>query len=148
MFQGLDDSPIIVGYELGLKRREIVHSISDVGIRSLRELFPSIRGPRRMYLWCTNYRAYHKCWIAKYGAHNYWKYLSSKPTLRIEWVRSIEDRSCTIYVLSSGFSSWVRSIELDSIDWGARSIVFDPANLKFILIFIESIKNGFDRLTL
>ncbi|PPD85548.1 hypothetical protein GOBAR_DD17520 [Gossypium barbadense] len=70
MFQELGCSPIKAIHELGLERREIVQSISGMGIRALREPFPSMRGPGRTHLWCTNYCAHSKRWVAKCGADN------------------------------------------------------------------------------
>ena len=49
--QGYGCSPFKVVRELGLERRETVRSLSAVGVRNLRGLFPSTRGPERTYLW-------------------------------------------------------------------------------------------------
>nr|KJB44141.1 hypothetical protein B456_007G237900 [Gossypium raimondii] len=70
MFQGLGCSPIKAVRELGSECHETVRSISGVGVRALRGPFPSTRGPGRTHLWCTNYRAHGKCWVAKCGADN------------------------------------------------------------------------------
>uniref|UniRef100_A0A3B6G0M5 Uncharacterized protein n=1 Tax=Triticum aestivum TaxID=4565 RepID=A0A3B6G0M5_WHEAT len=69
-FQGLGYLPINAVRELGSERRETIRSISGVGVRALRGPFPSTRGPGRMHLWCTSYRAYGKCWVAKCGEDN------------------------------------------------------------------------------
>src|SRR5262249_32748023 len=45
--QGFGCSPIKVVRELGLERRETVRSLSAVGVRDLRGLFPTTRGPER-----------------------------------------------------------------------------------------------------
>ena len=83
MLQGLGCSPIKAVRELGSERREIVRSISGVGVRALRGPFPSTRGPGRTHLWCTSYRAHGKRWVAKCGADNCWKHLSI--VLVLEW---------------------------------------------------------------
>ncbi|KAG5573187.1 hypothetical protein H5410_062953 [Solanum commersonii] len=70
MFQGLGCSPIKAVHELSSECREIVWSISDVGVRALRKPFPSPRGPGRMHLWCTSYHAHGKRCVAKCGADN------------------------------------------------------------------------------
>ncbi len=71
MFQGLGCSHIKVVRELGSERREIVQSISGAGVRTLRGPFLSTRGPGRAHLWCTNYHAHGRRWVAKCGADNY-----------------------------------------------------------------------------
>src|ERR1700759_2887964 len=55
--QGFGCSPIKVVRELGLERRETVRSLSAVGVRNLRGLAPSTRGPERTHLWWTGCRA-------------------------------------------------------------------------------------------
>ena len=50
MFQGFDYSSIKAICELGSECREIVWSISGVGVRALRGPFPSIRGSGRTHL--------------------------------------------------------------------------------------------------
>jgi len=65
MFQGLGCSPIKAVRELGSERRDIVRSISGVGVRALRGPFPSTRGLGRMHLWCASYRVHGKRWVAK-----------------------------------------------------------------------------------
>ncbi len=42
--------------ELGSERRETVRSISGAGVRVLRRLLLSTRGPGGMHRWCTSYR--------------------------------------------------------------------------------------------
>ena len=56
--------------ELGSERRETVRSISGVGVRVLRRLLLSTRGPGGMHRWCTSYRANGKRWVAKSGKDN------------------------------------------------------------------------------
>ncbi len=46
--------------------------------------FSSTRGPRRIYLWSTSYRARGTCWVATYSLEKCWKHLSMKPSSR--WV--------------------------------------------------------------
>jgi len=70
MFQGFSYSPIKEVRELGSEHCEIVWSISDMGVRALRGTFPKTRGPGRTHLWCTNYCAHGKFWVAKCRADN------------------------------------------------------------------------------
>ena len=50
--------------ELGSERRETVRSISGVGVRVLRGLLLSTRGPEGPHLWCASYRANGIRWVA------------------------------------------------------------------------------------
>ena len=53
--------------ELGSERRETVRSISGVGVRVLRRILLSTRGPGGTYRWCASYCANSTRWVAKYG---------------------------------------------------------------------------------
>ncbi len=44
--------------------------------------FSSTRGPRKIYLWCTSYRACGRCWVATYSLDKCWKHISMKPSSR------------------------------------------------------------------
>ena len=52
--------------ELGSERRETVRSISDVSETILRGCLFSTRGPKDLYLQCSNYYASSKRWVAVY----------------------------------------------------------------------------------
>lgn len=51
-------SPIKMVRELSLEHCETVRSISDMGVRVLRGLFPITRGSGRMHLWCISLRIF------------------------------------------------------------------------------------------
>ncbi len=70
MSQGLGCLPMKAVCELGSERRETVRSISGVGVRILRGAFFSMRGLRRIYLWCISYCVNGKCWVVMYGVDN------------------------------------------------------------------------------
>jgi hypothetical protein len=53
-FQGLDCSSIKVVRELGLERRETVRFLSTDNLRKLKYSNFITKGPRRVYLWCSN----------------------------------------------------------------------------------------------
>src|SRR3546814_3544162 len=55
--QGFGCSPIKVVRELGSERRETVRSLSAVGVRDLKGVHLSTRGPGGTYLWCSSCHA-------------------------------------------------------------------------------------------
>jgi hypothetical protein len=63
-------SPIKAVRELGSERRETVRSISGAGVRVLRGVLLSTRGPGGVHRWCTSYRAHGRRWVAKCKADN------------------------------------------------------------------------------
>ena len=56
--------------ELGSERRETVRSLSDVGVRDLRESVSSTKGPRWTDLWCKSCNACCRCSVAMSGTDN------------------------------------------------------------------------------
>jgi hypothetical protein len=56
--------------ELGSERRETVRSISGAGVRALKGVPLSTRGPGGIHLWCTSYRANGKRWVAMCSEDN------------------------------------------------------------------------------
>src|SRR3546814_18067235 len=55
--QGFGCSPIKVVRERGSERRETVRSLSAVGVRDLKGVHLSTRGPGGTYLWCSSCHA-------------------------------------------------------------------------------------------
>ncbi len=56
--------------ELGSERRETVRSISGAGVRALKGVPLSTRGPGGIHRWCTSYRANGKRWVAMCSVDN------------------------------------------------------------------------------
>ena len=53
-FQGFGCSPRKAVHDLSLERRETVWSLSTVGVKKLKRLNPSTRGPGKVNLWCVD----------------------------------------------------------------------------------------------
>ena len=86
---------------------ETVWSISGVGVRALRGVFHSTRGPERMCQLCTSSHSNGKRWVAMHRDDKSWQHLSLKLTSR--WVLSIGRGKITRfigvrYTVSNGLS--------------------------------------------
>jgi len=82
----------------------------DSFLNNLRGPFPSTRGPWRTHLWCTNYHAHDKHWVAKCGVDNCWKHLRSKYMLK-----QVKSNGITWMLMQIHAKKWSSLYELNSL---------------------------------